>query len=327
MKIGVVGAGGMGRVHGSKYAQMPEVELMIWEPDQEKRTKYAQDLNATPAESFEALLETADAIDVCVPTDLHHPVGLQALKAGKPTLIEKPLASTVAQCRELIEAAKESGALLVPAHVVRFFREFRSAHELIWMGRIGTPASVRLRRGGKAPAGSGGWFQDHARSGGVILDLAIHEIDWLLWTLGPATQVYARSVAMGQRVEGAEFVGDYALITISHASGCVSHIESTWLDPSGFRVTMEASGSNGMIEIDSRKLPHITAYLPGQAAIYELNRTSDDDPYYKQLRAFVLAVSGASDAAIHAEEAMAAVELAEAAIQSARTGEPVFLAS
>ena len=325
MKVGVIGAGGMGRVHGSKYAQMPDVELLIWEPDQEKREGYAKSYSARPTESFEALLDEADAIDICIPTDFHHPVGLQALKAGKPTMIEKPLARTVQECRELIAASEESGALLVPAHVVRFFKEFRSAHELIWMGKIGSPASVRVRRGGKAPAGTGGWFQDHTRSGGVILDLAIHEIDWLLWTLGPATQVYARSVAMGRRVEGAEFVGDYALITISHASGCVSHIESTWLDPSGSRVTLEAAGSNGMIELDSRKLPHITAYLPGQPALYEWNRTPDDDPYYKQLRAFVLASTGAAEAAVTAQEAMAAVELAEAAIKSAQTSEPVFL--
>jgi predicted dehydrogenase len=315
----------MGRVHASKYVLMPDVEVQVWEQDEERRAAFCSAFKATPAESMDGMLLAVDAVDICLPTDLHCAVGLAALATGKPTLIEKPLARTEEECRQLIDAAKASGAMLVPAHVVRFFREFRNAHDVIALGKIGTPASVRLRRGGKAPLGSQGWFRDHARSGGVILDLAIHELDWLLWTLGPVKQVFARSVGTGPQVEGAEFVGDYALIVMTHESGCVSHVEATWLDPSGFRVTLEASGSNGMMEFDSRKNPMVTAYLPDQPAIFELNRPPDEDPYFLQLSAFVKAAKGEGEPAVRAEEGMAAVRVAEAALKSAQTCEPVWL--
>lgn len=315
----------MGRVHASKYVQMPEVEVHVWERDEDRRHAFCTAMNVSPASSLEQMLETIDAVDVCLPTDLHCLVGLQALSAGRPTLIEKPLARTVEECRQLIEAAEAAKALLVPAHVVRFFKEFRRAHDVIEEGKIGTAASVRMRRGGKAPMGSEGWFRDQSRSGGVILDLAIHDIDWLLWTLGPVKQVYARSVGMGPQVEGAAVAGDYALIVMTHESGCVSHVEATWLDPSGSRVSLEACGSQGILELDSRKNPMVSAYLPDQPGVFELNRTPDEDPYFQQLSSFVSAARGEAQPAVMAQEGLAAVAVATAAVESAQTCQPVFL--
>lgn len=230
------------------------------------------------------------------------------------------MAGSVDQASDMVMKSKTAGTLLVPAHVVRFFPEHAAAHRAIAKGAIGLPASVRLRRGGGAPKAD--WFLDSDLSGGILLDLAVHEFDWLLWTIGPAVSVTSRSVRRGDRK--GDFKGDYALTTISFANGCVAHVESTWMDPSGFRATIEASGNKGMLEYDSRENPSLRTHT-GQTANENLY-ASFDDPYFKQLRAFVSAARGEAEPAVTAQEGFDAVRLACAAIESADNGRTVRLA-
>ncbi|MBS1715733.1 MAG: Gfo/Idh/MocA family oxidoreductase [Armatimonadetes bacterium] len=319
MRVGIVGCGGMGGVHANKYAQMHGVEVAVFDTDSEKLAAFVASRGLRAADSFEALLRDSDAMDVCLPTPVHADVAVACLSASKPTLVEKPFARTVAECERMITAARDSGALLVPAHVARFFPEHRTAHEAIARGDIGVPASVRMRRGGGPPKAD--WFLDADASGGILLDLAVHEFDWLLWTLGPAETVTSRSVRLGKTVEGAEFRGDYALSTVTFKNGCVAHVESTWMDPSGFRVTIEACGPKGVVEFDSRDNPSLRTHTG--TTVNENNYAPEDDPYFRQLTAFLEAASGQAAPSVKAEEGTEAVRLATAAIQSAKTGEPV----
>ncbi len=295
---------------------MAGVETVAFDVDPDRSRAFADRHGAQTAATLDDLFARCSAIDVCLPTDLHHGAALAALQAGKPTLVEKPLCPTLDECRSLMAAARASGALLVPAHVVRWFPEHRAAHDRIEAGAIGRPASVRLRRGGKAPTGTGGWFQDFARSGGVLLDLAVHDFDWLNWTLGRPLTVVSRSVRQGSQIAGAEFVGDYALTTVSYEGGCVAHVESTWLDPSGFRTTIDAAGSEGLIELDSRDNPTLRIHTDGGTRT-ENTYAPTDDPYYRQLQAFVEAVDSGQPP-VTAEEGAWAVAVSLAALESAR---------
>lgn len=323
MKVGIVGAGGMGNVHALKYSLMPDVEIHVFDISKHKLEAFARRHEIKAHSKLESLLSTIDALDVCTPTDTHAGIAIPALERGISTLVEKPIAGSMEDCHGMINAAKKGGATLMPAQVVRFFPEHRKAHELIASGSIGRVASVRLRRGGRAPQGQDGWFLDPGRSGGVLLDLAVHEFDWLCWTLGPVMEVMSRSVTLGPRIEGADFVGDYALTTLTHASGCISHVESTWMDPSGFRTTIEAAGSEGVIEFDSRQNPSLRVHLQDSGSRPENLMDPLDDPYYLQLRSFVDAVTGKAGYPVSADEGAAAVRIALAAIESARSCQPV----
>lgn len=293
--------------------------MFAYDVDTEKLAAFCTSRSVEQAGSLSELLEKCDAIDVCLPTPYHCDAVIACLNAGKPTLVEKPMARTVKECEEMVAAAKASGALLVPAHVVRFFPEHAAAHKIIARGDIGNPASIRMRRGGGAPRSE--WFFDIEKSGGILLDLAVHEFDWLLWTLGPATMVSSRSVRLGDRNDDKQIAGDYALTTVSFANGCVAHVESTWMDPSGSRVTLEVSGDKGMIEFDTRENP--TLRIHTKATVLENNYSAADDPYFRQLAAFIEAAQGKREPAVRAEEGLAAVRVATAAIQSAQSGEPV----
>jgi len=318
MRVGIVGTGGMGNVHARHYARLQHVQLIAYDPDSGKLGAFCETHGAVPVHSFDELIRESDAVDLCTPTDLHKSQALEVLRAGRPVLVEKPMASSVVECKELCDAATKANVLLMPAQVVRYFPEFRRARELVQAGRIGQPAAARTRRGGKAPGTEGSWFRDFKRSGGILLDLAVHDFDWLRWTLGEVAEVYAASVGDRWPQSGA----DYALTTLRFDSGAIAHVESTWMDPAGGRVTFEICGSEGMLEYDSR-LTQTVRTTTEKSQIVEAPLALEDDPYFQQLSAFVNSIETGSPAPVTAYDGLMAVSIACAAIKSVETGRPV----
>ena len=315
-RVGVIGTGGMGAVHTIHYRRIPGIEILAFDSDPERLNAYCKRFDVTPSNSLEDLISRSDFVDICLPTQLHMPVALQAIAAGRHVLVEKPMAATFAECVTMVKAADKANVALMPAQVVRFFPEFRRAHDLVTSGKIGKPAVARTRRGGLAPKRE--WFLDFSQSGGVILDVAVHDLDWLRWTLGNVTSVTARSANMTRAGRGQSLVGDYALIVLEFECGAIAHVEATWLDPAGFRTTFEVCGSEGMIEWDSRN----TAALQGatqSGVVRESPLDGCDDPYYNQLNSFFEAVNANLPPPLSAHDGAMAVGIAEAALESTST--------
>lgn len=313
--VGIMGAGGMGNVHARHYRSLENVELVIFEPIAERGRQFADVHGVRLASSEEELFQLADAIDLCVPTDHHPACALKAISAGRHVLVEKPIAKTLREAAEVVLAADKAGVVLMVGQVVRYFPEFRKGHDMVVAGSVGKPAAARVRRGGGVPRAE--WFLDHSRSGGVLVDLAVHDFDWLRWTLGEVDYLYSRSVG-SETMRGP----DYALTTLSFDSGAVAHVESTWMDPSGFRVTFEVCGSDGMIEFDSRATPALRTHTAGGSR-NENPLAPVDDPYRNQLQDFVAACRGEGPVAITGYDGFMAVSIALAALESAKTGKTV----
>ena len=318
MKIGLLGAGGMGTAHCRHYSNMEGVEVIFFDPDQGRSAELSSKFKATRMASTEKLMAEAEIVDICLPSDLHVEFALKAIAERKPVFIEKPIARTVEEAAPIVEAAEKAHVPVGVAHVVRYFPEFREGHRLVASGKIGTPAAARTRRGGLAPSkGAGNWFMDHTRSGGVLMDLAVHDFDWLRWTLGEVKHLFACSVG-AKTMQGP----DYALTTLTFESGAIAHVETTWMDPGGFRATFEVCGSEGMIEFDSRLTPTLrTSTSDGSRGEAPLAAT--DDPYYNELKAFLDAVKTGKEPPVTARDGIAAVAIAQAAIESAKTGRVV----
>lgn len=315
MKIGIIGAGGMGGVHGRHYRNHG-VESGVFDVDVARADAVCSNFGARRFDSFEEICAWSDALDVCVPNDYHAVIVGQCLDAKKPTLVEKPIANDLATACQLVEKAERIGVPLCVGQVVRFFSEYRRANQLVKDGKLGHIAAVRMRRGGGPPKAP--WFLDHSRSGGVIVDLAVHEFDWLLWTLGPVSHVYARSV--GARDGNGP---DYGLTTLSFDCGAVAHVEATWMDPSGFRTEFEVCGSEGMIQHDSRQASSLVSHLGGQAQ-YAGPMAVSDDPFYRQLGEFVKAAQGEANTAVTGREGLNALSVAVAARESSLGGTVVI---
>lgn len=308
-RVGILGAGGMGAVHAHAWRQIPEVEILAHDPHGATRLEGVSDPGSVPA-----LLDASEIVDVCLPTDLHEEATVAALEAGKHVFLEKPAARTLAQAERIAEAANAADRVLGVGLVVRLFPEYARASQTVRSGQIGKPAACRVRRGGSAPTGIDRWFRDPERSGGILLDLAIHDFDWLRWTFGEPKRVYARHVRAEE--------GEYALSTLTFASGLVAHVESTWLDPSGFRTAFEVCGSEGMLEYDSRRAPSLRWSMPGCTRT-EHNYFPSEDPYRRQLETFLAATRGEGSPVAGIADAIAAQRICEGAIESAETGRVV----
>ncbi len=129
-----------------------------------------------------------DAVSICTHTDTHVDLGVAALRAGKHVLVEKPVATTSAEVRRLAAAAKETGKLCMPAMVMRFWPEWVWLREAVRAGTYGKATSASFQRMGASPPWTD-FYRDTTRSGGALVDLHIHDTDFIRWCFGEPREV------------------------------------------------------------------------------------------------------------------------------------------
>lgn len=316
-KVVIVGAGGLGGVHGRAFARMPNAEpVAVMDIDKGAAERLASELGVPAFIDFDEMLAATqpNAVSVCTPTSSHSEYAIRAANAGKHVVVEKPMARTLDQCREMVDAAERSGVTLMVAHVLRYFPEFAAAKAQVDAGAIGKPAVVRTTRGGGAP---GGWFANQEMSGGVVLDLIIHDFDWLRWTFGDAERVYAKGLA-GRNIEKL----DYALVTIRFKSGVIAHVEGNWAySAKGWTAKFEIAGDGGLIDYSNHNSP--TVIIAPKDGPVSAASPINADPYYLELEHFIDCIEKGVTPSITPEDGLRAAEIAFAALESIKTGKPV----
>jgi predicted dehydrogenase len=196
-----------------------------------------------------------DAVVIGTPNALHAPQTVAALEAGKHVLVEKPMATTVAECDRMIAASRASGAALMVAHCWRFHADVRATRDRISAGELG---EVVKTRGYGVHAGSGpsGWFVDPALAGGGALpDMGVHAIDTARFLLGDPDPVRV-CATVGTRY-GDYAVDDDDILLISWSQGTNSIVESGWWQPhaEGLEAETEVYGTRGYARIFPREEP------------------------------------------------------------------------
>jgi predicted dehydrogenase len=137
-----------------------------------------------------------DMIDICLPTYLHADVAVKALLSGKHVLVEKPIALSLEDAERMIDASRSSGRKLMVAQVLRFFPQFAFIKEAIEDGRFGRFLGGHLKRVISRPTwGGDNWFDDPAKSGGPVIDLHIHDADFVQYMLGMPEKVFATGIS------------------------------------------------------------------------------------------------------------------------------------
>jgi len=274
------------------------------------------------------MLPDVDVVDICTPTHLHHEMVLQAAAAGKQIVCEKPLARTVIEARQMVQACRAAGVHLLVAHVVRFFPEYALARTAVAEGQIGRLGVLRLHRGSYRPKKPvGNWFLDESKSGGILMDLMIHDYDYARWIAGDVQTVYARRVTTQHPTAPI----DYGLVILTHKNGALSHIAGAWAyPPPTFRTRFEIAGDAGLIEFDSDATAPIQNLIlrdrEGSAPDVALPASPvSESPYTTQIKEFYICLMEGRPCRITASDGLAAVQIAEAAIQSAASGQPVQL--
>ncbi|WP_168122863.1 Gfo/Idh/MocA family oxidoreductase [Paenibacillus sp. HB172176] len=320
MKVAVLGCGGLGGVHAAAYAAMDEVELTgLCDSNRETAEALSRKTGAPAFESFEQMLEEieCEAVSIALPSFLHKEFTLLAAKARKHIICEKPIALTLEDASEMIACCEEHGVKLFIGHVVRFFPDYVDLKQAIDNGAIGNPAVAHASRIGGHP---GRWYTDASRSGGIIVDLMIHDLDFLRWSLGKVSSVYALHSANAEQ--------EYSLVTLRFASGAVANVEGHWGYPGPFQTKAEIAGDGGVIRADSMKSSSIVIHKKdsdtGKTAAV-LGSPAYRNPYELQLKHFLDCIRDGSEPIVSAIDARKALELALAADESARTGKVVYL--
>ena len=205
LRVGVVGVGHMGRYHVGLYRELPDVDLVgVADINHGRAHSTAQQYNTTAYTNYHDLIEEVDAVSIAVPTSLHHPVARDFLDAGVHVLLEKPIAHTMEEARDLFDLAESRNMVLHIGHVERFNGAVQELKKIVQ-----EPMLIESRRLGP--------FVPRIKDDGVILDLMIHDIDIILGLVPSSIQ---RIQALGRSVyTGKE---DLANVQICFQNGCIA---------------------------------------------------------------------------------------------------------
>jgi predicted dehydrogenase len=298
IRVAIVGMGGMGWFHASRYFQIPGVKLVAIadiRPDR-LEAKNAVQINIENKASLpdlagvqrfeggDALIAEAqdvDVIDICLPSFMHADFTVRALQSGRHVLCEKPMALNTADADRMIATARAAGRKLMIAQCIRFWPEYQFLKQTMSAGALGRLLSLNLLRIGGCPTGWGweDWFMDPARSGGTLYDLHIHDVDFVNSLLGVPDRVMAsgRQAAPGSAIEAIQTVFGYA-------HGPQVSIQAGWSEVQiPFKAGYEAWFDKGFLRFDpgaatplviyddARRLHEVTAACPpGDAYLNEI---------------------------------------------------------
>jgi UDP-N-acetylglucosamine 3-dehydrogenase len=304
LRVGVVGVGAMGKNHARLYSELPGVELIgVADTNATLAGSVARDYDCKDFADYNALLdESLDALSIAVPTTLHKKAALDAIRRGINVLVEKPIADTVENADEMIKAARERGVKLLVGHVERFNPAIMKLKELIDSGLLGEVVSISAKRVGL--------YNPRIKDVGIIIDLGTHDIDIMSYLYGQKIkEVYASA---GSVVHSHE---DHAIITLNFANGSSGVIDTNWLTPHKVR-NLTVIGSQAIAEVN---------YIEETLRIFDKEWIRDakiekEEPLKLELLHFIDCVQHNKEPLVSGEEGKHALEVALAAVESARTG-------
>jgi len=210
IRIGVLGAGHLGRIHIQQLRELDACEVVgFHDPSPERQKVIADEFGVPRYDSIEALLATVDAIDVVTPTLTHHPLASRALELGKHVFIEKPLTNTLEEAHDLVQRAAVARRVVQVGHVERFNPAFQAA-----LPFLSNPMFIESHRLAQ--------FNPRGTDVSVVLDLMIHDIDIILHVVdSPLEEVSASGVAVVSDTP------DIANARLRFANGCVANLTAS----------------------------------------------------------------------------------------------------
>ncbi len=297
LRVGVVGVGVMGANHARVFADLAEVKLVgIVDSDPKQCALVAQSLACTGHADVEALIAAGvDAITIAAPTHLHRDLALTCIRHGVHILVEKPIASSVEEGHAILTAAQRAGVTLMVGHVERFNPAVEAIKNAIRDEDILSIAITRV-----------GPFPPRMSNVGVVIDLAVHDIDLIRWfTDSDIVEVQPQlSSAVAERE-------DIALLQFRTASGVLAHINTNWLTPFKARnVTVATRRKYIMGDLLTRQVTECFGFQPDGSYSMRHLSVGHAEPLRTELQAFIGAIRHARAPAVTGEEGVASLEIA-----------------
>ena len=314
-RAGVIGLGSMGRNHARVWDDAVDgVELVaVADPDADalrramegRRVRGYADAGAMLAE------ESLDLVSVAVPTSLHLPATLAALANGAHVLVEKPIAGNREEAETMIAAARDANRILTVGHIERFNPAIRELRRRLAAGELGRVFEIRATRLGPFPA--------RIRDVGVVVDLAPHDLDVMRYLIdSDPVRVYGETERRIHTDHEDLFVG-----LLKFANGVVGVLDINWLTPTKER-TLTVTGERGMFTADYLAQELIMWSNPADGIVAEGVRQPISvewrEPLIMELTEFARAARNGGPAPVDPHEAMVALLLARALVESANSG-------
>ena len=337
LRIGIVGWGFMGKMHFRCYKSDTNVEVTaICDADAKQLQNSSgvsgnisgaeDDLDLSNIALYSDLSkmlaeEKLDALSIASPTFLHASQTIEALNEGVHVFCEKPMALNSGDCREMTEVAKQSGKTLQIGHCIRFWPEYVQAKEIIDSQKYGKVSAATFQRLSLTPTWS--WdncFLDGKRSGGAMLDLHIHDTDYVQYVFGMPKEVFSRGVI------GPSGEFDHTVTQYLYGNDCVITAEGGWIMAPGFGFEMSFK-----IMLEKVTLVYSSAQEPtfrifpidGETIIPEI---PTGDGYSFEIQHFVDTLSGkAVPSIITPEQSGDSVKIIEAEKESIRNNDKISL--
>jgi 1,5-anhydro-D-fructose reductase (1,5-anhydro-D-mannitol-forming) len=302
---------------------VPDNEVVaVFSTDPERGARYASSHGIPSAyKSLSALLSDprVSAVYVSTTNELHRAQTIAAAAAGKHVLCEKPLALSVAEAREMIEACNQAGVVLATNHHLRGAATHQKIRQLIQSGAVGEPRFVKVSHAGLLPAHLQGWRLRDPRAGaGAILDLTVHDADVLRFILGAEPiEVVALTQQAGMASGDIE---DGAMTAIRFDGGVIAQLHDAFTVPFA-RTGIEVHGSAGSIYArDVMTQRPAGEIVLRTSAGEELVPVEQENLYARTIQAFAASTRGEGQPACTGEDGLRSLATALAALESARTG-------
>src|ERR1700674_962627 len=297
LRVGIVGVGVMGSNHARVLAEMPGVQRVgVADPDRKQAEFVGRTLGCAAVSDVNDLIDLGvDALTIAAPTHLHHEIALLCVSRGVHLLVEKPIASSVEEGREIIAAARRAGVTLMVGHVERFNPAVESIRRALQGEDILSIAITRV-----------GPFPPRMSNVGVVIDLAVHDIDLIRWfTDSDITEVQPQlSSAVAERE-------DIALLQFRTASGVLAHINTNWLTPFKARTVHVATRRKYvMADLLTRQVTECFGFQPDGSYSMRHLWVGYAEPLRAELIAFAEAIRNGTPRAVTGGGGVGSLEIA-----------------
>jgi UDP-N-acetyl-2-amino-2-deoxyglucuronate dehydrogenase len=336
LRFGIIGCGRVAPRHAQSINQLDHTELVAVADEKAARAEsFSSDHGGRPYQDYRALLDRNDigAVSICVPSGLHAEIAVDAMRAGKHVLVEKPIAVRLEDADHMIAVAKQEGVTLAVVLQNRYNHPMQQLRNLIDSGGLGKlylgNATVRWFRPQSYYEDE--WHGTWAMDGGALMNQSIHHIDALQWFMGPVSAVSAYTATLAHAME-AEDVG---VASLRFANGAVGSIEGSTLTwPQNLEGSVAVFGERGSVKIGGTALNRITLWkvdgqLEQELEILTSQRVDPPSVYgyshREVIRNFAQAVLSGVEPDTTGPEARRSLELVLAIYQSAREGKEVRL--
>ncbi len=326
IKFAVAGLGRIGKIHLDNMLQMEGVEVVAAMDPSEESQQYARTKNIPfITSSYKDLMAKGDfsAIVICSPTNTHADYVEIAALAGKHVFCEKPLDLSLERVLEVLNVVKESGIKLMLGFNRRFDKEFKKVHELVKEGAVGEPHLVKItsRDPGAPPVSY------IKQSGGLFLDMAIHDFDMARFVVGKeVAEVYAKGAVLTDPAIGEAGDIDTAVVILTYTDGTMAVIDNSREAAYGYDQRIEVFGSKGMVQANNNFLDsHLLYTRKGIEAALPLHFFLERyaTAYRMEMLEYVKSLRNGEQVSVDGKDGLASLQIGLAAIKSLKEKRPV----